>query len=636
MRWCRSSPTARCGIGARSTRSTQALAAKPLDRSAARDARRGGALPARPHARRRRSPSSIRRSTRRGARARPQAKALVNALLRRYLRERDALNAAVARASPVAPLVASALVDRRGSRRIIPQHWRDDPRGRQRAPAADAARQPPRDVARRAARALRGRGDRHAIRSASAGIVVREPRPVPRAARATTRARSRCRTPARSSPRRCSRVDDGMRVLDACAAPGGKTTHLLELADVELTALDSDAARLARVSTTISRGCGSTGRHVHRVDRRRGEPAALVGRPTVRPHPRRRSVHGFGRSCAGIRTASGCGARPTSPASPRSSARILDGLWPLARAGRPAAVRDLLGVRGGKRVANQRTSWPDARMRCANPSACRPNIAHVGGQLLPSAEGRGPQSGRLLLRAAPQGLRRLRGAVGGRAATLAGTRHRFAPACRLPSSRGFASASRRSRRRRSLAAGSRAVALASPPRRRRAPTRSRVNSAELRVEEGEVAAQRRVRRSRSIPTLEEALQSGIPLYFLLEFELTRSRAGTGSTRRCAQTSITVRASRYSALTRQYRVASGLLAQTFDSLEEVERYIGRVDVARRSRSASDARRRARATTPPFACGSTSESAAEAVPGQRARVARMELASESVPPDSRFTP
>src|SRR6185437_4830241 len=33
---------------------------------------------------------------------------------------------------------------------------------------------------------------------------------------------------------------DGMRVLDACAAPGGKTTHLLELADVELTALDVD------------------------------------------------------------------------------------------------------------------------------------------------------------------------------------------------------------------------------------------------------------------------------------------------------------------------------------------------------------------------------------------------------------
>src|SRR6185312_15863 len=32
----------------------------------------------------------------------------------------------------------------------------------------------------------------------------------------------------------------GARVLDACAAPGGKTAHLLELADLDVLALDSD------------------------------------------------------------------------------------------------------------------------------------------------------------------------------------------------------------------------------------------------------------------------------------------------------------------------------------------------------------------------------------------------------------
>ena len=39
------------------------------------------------------------------------------------------------------------------------------------------------------------------------------------------------------------------RVLDACAAPGGKSGHLLELGagDLDLTALDNDSARLARV-----------------------------------------------------------------------------------------------------------------------------------------------------------------------------------------------------------------------------------------------------------------------------------------------------------------------------------------------------------------------------------------------------
>ncbi len=46
---------------------------------------------------------------------------------------------------------------------------------------------------------------------------------------------------------------DGMRVLDACAAPGGKTAHLLELANLDLTALDVDPDRLARVQDNLSR-----------------------------------------------------------------------------------------------------------------------------------------------------------------------------------------------------------------------------------------------------------------------------------------------------------------------------------------------------------------------------------------------
>jgi len=46
---------------------------------------------------------------------------------------------------------------------------------------------------------------------------------------------------------------DGMRVLDACAAPGGKTAHILERAAVDLLALDSDAARLAKVSSNLER-----------------------------------------------------------------------------------------------------------------------------------------------------------------------------------------------------------------------------------------------------------------------------------------------------------------------------------------------------------------------------------------------
>ncbi len=48
-------------------------------------------------------------------------------------------------------------------------------------------------------------------------------------------------------------VHHGMRVLDACAAPGGKSAHLLELADIQLVALDNDAERLTRVRANLDR-----------------------------------------------------------------------------------------------------------------------------------------------------------------------------------------------------------------------------------------------------------------------------------------------------------------------------------------------------------------------------------------------
>ena len=48
-------------------------------------------------------------------------------------------------------------------------------------------------------------------------------------------------------------LQSGMRVLDACAAPGGKSAHILERADVELTALDVDATRLPRLHENLQR-----------------------------------------------------------------------------------------------------------------------------------------------------------------------------------------------------------------------------------------------------------------------------------------------------------------------------------------------------------------------------------------------
>ena len=48
-------------------------------------------------------------------------------------------------------------------------------------------------------------------------------------------------------------IADGMHVLDACAAPGGKTGHLLECADIQLLALDHDANRLHRIQENLTR-----------------------------------------------------------------------------------------------------------------------------------------------------------------------------------------------------------------------------------------------------------------------------------------------------------------------------------------------------------------------------------------------
>ena len=48
-------------------------------------------------------------------------------------------------------------------------------------------------------------------------------------------------------------VQDGMRVLDACAAPGGKSAHLLESAHIELVSLDKEEERLKRVHENLQR-----------------------------------------------------------------------------------------------------------------------------------------------------------------------------------------------------------------------------------------------------------------------------------------------------------------------------------------------------------------------------------------------
>lgn len=125
-----------------------------------------------------------------------------------------------------------------------------------------------------------------------------------------------------------ARLKPGARVLDACAAPGGKTAHLLELADLDVLALDADPARLARVDETLAR----LGLAARAVAADAGAPATwwggqafdaiLLDAPCsaagiVRRHP----------DVRWLRRGSDI------PALAATQARLLDALWPLLAPG---------------------------------------------------------------------------------------------------------------------------------------------------------------------------------------------------------------------------------------------------------------------------------------------------------------
>ena len=75
------------------------------------------------------------------------------------------------------------------------------------------------------------------------------------------------------------------------------------------------------------------------------------------------------------------------------------------------------------------------------------------------------------------------------------------------------------------------------------------------------------------PTLEEALNKGVPLYFLLEFEVIRPR-WYWFNEKVLNAQQTYRLT-YNALTRQYRLGFGALFQNFSALSEAIDFLSRV-------------------------------------------------------------
>jgi 16S rRNA (cytosine967-C5)-methyltransferase len=316
-----------------------------------------------------------------GAIARPQAKALVNAMLRRYLRERDTLNAQVVAASPVACW-------------SYPRWWigrveADHPRHWQQILAVGNERPPlTLRVNRRAGTrvALLAKFAAEGVSASAAGaegIIVDPPRPVtalPGFAGGEFAVQDLGAQLA--APLLVPR--DGLRILDACAAPGGKTSHLLELADIELTALDRDDARLQRVRENLAR-LGHGRRNVRVIAGDAGEPSAwwdgrqydriLADVPCtasgiVRRHPDAKWLR-----------------RKSDLADlAREQRRILLALWPLLAPG-GMFLYATCSVFAGENELRVREFMAETPEALRETIRFDPQVTHEGGQLLPSGKG---------------------------------------------------------------------------------------------------------------------------------------------------------------------------------------------------------------------------------------------------------
>ncbi len=189
---------------------------------------------------------------------------------------------------------------------------------------------------------------------------------------------------------------DGMRVLDACAAPGGKTTHLAELA--------AHRSRRARQRRREDRArdpepvATASGRA--RRARRRGRARALVGRRRIRSRASRCSVHRVG-----------CGEAPPrcEMASPRKRYR---GIRPTAASssGRVVAVLGARAASCSMRPARSSTPRTACRSKHSSaviptPRACRCRCRRIWRRRRPTlaiGPRRRAQSRRVFLRPSPE------------------------------------------------------------------------------------------------------------------------------------------------------------------------------------------------------------------------------------------
>ena len=475
--------------GARDRAAARRAAARRRER---RGAALGCALPAHSYAARRRMRSSTARYARpRGSSALPR-RVSINAILRNFLR-RTGCVACRCRARARGALFLPALVDRRASAPSIPERC---------AAVLDAGNARPPLRLRVNCRAIyaatimsrrwrAGTSRPHAI--GAAGVIARrEPRAGRRALPGLCGAAgSRCRTrrAARRAAARCARWHARARRLRRARRQDHASRRACGARPDSRIDIDARSGSNASRENLARLGCRRVLSPADAADPRawwNGEPFDRILADAPAP-PRA--------SCAGTPMSSGCGAESDIAGFVAQQRRLLDALWPDAGARRQAAVCDLLDLprreRGSDRSASSR-AMPTRRAFGTRPA----------------------------------------GVVGGRRrATLASGRSAqstITTGFSTPSSRRTDPPDRAARRRPRHVANEPLPRPVVPDRvccccvaRRRARDTIPVKSAELRTEDEDVRAQCAVRRASFNPTLEEALQKGVSLYFVLEFELTR-------------------------------------------------------------------------------------------------------------------
>ena len=176
-------------------------------------------------------------------------KGLVNGLLRSYLRQRESLEAAMAGDDEAAQQHPAWWLAR--LRRAHPEHWQE---------IVAAGNGPPPMTLRVNRR--RATSEAYAARLLEAGSSARQV-----AANALLLAKPVTVDALPGFADGLVSIQDagaqraaqlllpvaGERILDACAAPGGKAAHLLEAADIDLLALDIDATRTRRIEDNLRR-----------------------------------------------------------------------------------------------------------------------------------------------------------------------------------------------------------------------------------------------------------------------------------------------------------------------------------------------------------------------------------------------